>query len=116
MCSRWLTFNARAIEVNSLVFSFLLTLITIDLFRLCKATTFQISPDVGIASTFLTASPGDTIILQAGNYTGLSNCGLMLSISNITIQGQGPTTRIMCSGEQGHGKLQKSIKISYLLV
>ena len=66
------------------------------------ATLLRTSPDTGIRSAVLNARPGDTILLQAGNFSGLDNCGLVLSIPDLTIQGQGILTKIICSGQYSH--------------
>ena len=52
---------------------------------------------LGIQSVVASLLPGDIVQLSSGIFSGPQNCGLNLSVDNITIQGVPGSTTVICS-------------------
>ena len=65
----------------------------------CDAKIFVVSPNSGMRTSVINMTAGDTIMLDAGSFSGPDNCGLEFSTDNTTFQGVPGQTTIVCDGE-----------------
>lgn len=64
------------------------------LFSISTVSAIDNTTTNGINGAITWAVPGDTILLDSGNYTGTSNTGITIT-KNTTIQGNGPTNSVI---------------------
>ena len=76
--------------------SWWIVLYQISVNSVCLQT--PVVPTFGLKNVTRSAVEGQIFLLEPGIYSGPENCGLNLSIDNITIQGSGIDTIISCSG------------------
>ena len=69
------------------------------LFSVTHAKDYPVAASGNISAVLQQISPGDTVLLDSGVFSGSDNCGLIMSLDNTAIVGRGSDRTVVdCSG------------------